>query len=67
MTLGGKRSHFADDCVKGGKWVDHFVPKDSQVRKVETLLHKNSGWLLGLKWIGEDEGVLLALGHIDNP
>ena len=52
MTLGGKRSHFADDCVKGGKWVDHFVSKDSQVRKVETLLHKNSGWLLGLKWIG---------------
>ena len=27
ISLDGKRSKFADDCVKGGKWVDHILQK----------------------------------------
>ena len=36
-----------------------------QIRKVETLLEKKSGTLLGFKWIGDEDRVLLAVGYID--
>jgi len=41
------------------------MPQGKQIRKVETLLIKSYGSLLGFKWYGDDGAVLVAPGLID--
>ncbi len=43
------------------------MPQGAQIRKVETLLEKNDGWLCGFKWISDEGKVLIEVGEIDDP
>ncbi len=43
------------------------MPQGKQIRTVETLLTKDNGALMGLKWVGDDGAVLVAVGWIDIP
>ncbi len=55
-----------DSQNTGHKWVDYIIPEGKTISKVETLLSKSDGWLRGFKWIGDDGGVLVSVGKIDN-
>ncbi len=63
----GTRSVLGDSACDPNKWKDYIIPEGKQIRKVETLIYKGSGFLYGFKWIGDDGGVLLKVGYIDNP
>ncbi len=64
ISIDGTLSAFDDsDCPS--KWVDKIIPQGAQIRKVETLLGKENGYLSGFKWIGDDGTVLVAAGLID--
>ncbi len=43
------------------------MPQGKQIRTVKTLLYKDSGGLLGFKWIGDDGKVLVKVGDIAKP
>ena len=68
ISVDGTRSAFDDsDCKYPSKCVDKIIPQSAHIRKVETLLSKSLGHLIGFKWIGDDGTVLVAVGGIDDP
>ena len=67
ISFDGTRSAFDSSDCKFRTWTDYIIPQGKQIRKVETLLSKNEGYLYGFKWIGDDGAVLLAFGDIDDP
>ncbi len=68
ISLDETRSAFKSSGLDvDAKWTDYLIPQGKQIRTVETLLWKVSGILCGLKWIGDDGAVLVAVGAIDDP
>ncbi len=65
ISLDETRSAFKSSERSGSKWTDYLIPQGKQIRTVETLLFKSVGLLCGLKWIGDDGAVLVAVGDID--
>jgi hypothetical protein len=46
---------------------DFLIPEGTQISKVEMMTNSSDSRLIGLKFYGIDESVLLSVGHIDNP
>jgi hypothetical protein len=46
-------------------WVDHFIPENSIISKVEMLHDTRTSRLIGLKFMDMDKNVLLSCGLID--
>ncbi len=69
ISLDGTRSAFDSSESSLGwisAWEEHIIPQGKQIRTVETLLRRSDGMLWGFKWIGDDGGVLLTVGYIDD-
>ncbi len=66
ISLDGTRDTFDDsDNSYTNDFTDFIALKGEKIHKVETLLSKKDGMLIGFKWIGGDGEVIIAVGRID--
>ena len=64
ISVDGTRSELDRSKCKEREWIDYIIPQGKQISKIETLLDRINGQLLGFKWVGSDGAVLVVAGLI---
>ena len=60
------RSNAAHSALSPNQWQTHLLPTSQpEIRKIELLYFKQDSCLLGIKFYGPNDEVLLSLGSID--